>query len=130
MARAKKSKINYGQVIRTDGSIEKKFDADGFYFTNPVKEFPAGRLGLYGMQGNAAEWAAEMFTLHRMPKGDEYLATKKSYNGENMYVIKGGSWNDDSFYLQPCVRQVYPAGKGSPRIGFRIVALDLEELLK
>jgi formylglycine-generating enzyme required for sulfatase activity len=129
-AQGKHFEINCGQTIKPDGSIERKFDDDGFYFTNPVKEFPAGRLGLYGMQGNAAEWVSQIFILKRQWNAKDYAATVKRNNGKYVYVVKGGSWYDSPFYLQPCVRQIYEAGETSPRIGFRIAAFDYEELLK
>lgn len=121
----KKYRINYGQAIKADGTVERKFDDDGFYFTNPVKEFRKGKLGLYGMLDNAAEWMLDVYTPLRNSNLSDYDAAVKNYN-KNYYlrVVKGGSWYDKLFYITPYVRQKYNEIQGSERIGFRIAITD------
>lgn len=133
------ARINYGSVVSQGGSVERKLDDDGYYFTNPVKKFAAGKIGLYGMQGNAAEWVADVFRLDPTRYSnlapvykDSVLSHSENRQIHNEYYrdVKGGSWYDGPFYMQPCIRQKYDEQKGSERIGFRIAILDLQQYSK
>jgi len=114
--------VNYGVGKTTDatGTVFRASDADGYLFTNPVKKFPAGYVGLYGMEGNAAEWVLDLFRLNDDPV---FVRQRVVPEGKER-VVKGGSWRDDAFYMQPAVRQKMDPQQSSERIGFRLALTD------
>jgi sulfatase modifying factor 1 len=131
--------INYGEIASVNGTVLRDCERDGFYYTNPVKEFSPGRLGLYGMQGNAAEWALNEMDPFRFDTtfynarttralADSAIKAYRSKNPlgpyGNYHIVQGGSWFDNPFYLQPCVIQKYYEKKRSARIGFRVICQD------
>lgn len=52
----KKEEINFGHITSSDSTTFRDYEKDGYKYTNPVKAFHSGKLGLYGLQGNASEW--------------------------------------------------------------------------
>jgi formylglycine-generating enzyme required for sulfatase activity len=137
--------INYGELVAVNGNVLRDCESDGYYYTNPVKKFTPGKLGLYGLQGNAAEWAGDNLdplkydtTVHnaRQTKASLDSAYKEYWlkNPPGPYgkygIVQGGSWFDKAFYLQPDVIQKYYEQKHSARIGFRIACYDLEWILE
>lgn len=47
--------------------------------------------------------------------------TRNPEDLENLKVVKGGSWADDIFYLQPAAMILAPQTAQSPNIGFRYI---------
>ncbi|KAI9433625.1 C-type lectin protein [Russula earlei] len=118
--------VNYGEGTDSTGNTLRTSDADGYLFTNPVKKFPAGYLGLYGMEGNAAEWALDIFRLNEdanFVRRRADVRVRIPEEGKER-VVKGGSWRDGNFYMQPPVRQKMDPQQTSERIGFRLVMTD------
>jgi|GEM_PF-2793836 len=120
-----KKEFNYGMVKDSINNIIREYGMDGYEFINPVKAFSAGSLGFYGLRGNVAEWVHDFFSPNRLCKKDSFITQNTT---EKYRVVKGGSWADNAFYLQPCTRQKLNENKGSFKIGFRICMTDLEGL--
>ena len=112
----KKEEINFGYITSTDSTTSRDSEKDGYKYTNPVKAFHPGKLGLYGLQGNASEWQLNNpityshYNLHQYPDNKIFR------------VVKGGSWFDGPLFMQPMERQIYKESSGSERIGFRVCA--------
>jgi formylglycine-generating enzyme required for sulfatase activity len=68
--------------------------------TAPVGSFPANAWGLYDMAGNVWEWVDET-------------------HNEKFKVLRGGSWMDDSSYINPAASYFVLPDNRSSDIGFR-----------
>ena len=75
---------------------------DGFGATSPVGSFAANGYGLRDMAGNVAEWTATV-----------------APDGEDSYVVKGGSFQDEPVALQTTAQQSAPRDAVEPWLGFR-----------
>lgn len=75
---------------------------DGFFGTNPVKQFKANGYGLYGMSGNVWEWCSDLYhvsyykTLPKDQITENPTGPKTSYDpnepGVDKRVTRGGSF--------------------------------------
>ncbi len=64
----------------------KKSKTDTYFFTSPVKAFPANDFGLYDMAGNVAEWVMDSY-------GTEINENRFSFNVNIDYLVKDTSTN-------------------------------------
>lgn len=97
--------------------------------------------GVYHLLGNAAEWTSTS-AQGNLFNTEEYLYTmsgkivlkegmridsavlKKRLTGPSMnnhYLVKGGSWKDDIFYLQPAASRFEAAHSSFNDVGFRYI---------
>lgn len=75
---------------------------DGFVRTSPVGSFPAGKIGLYDMNGNMWEWCADYYhedwyqLSQTLSVAERKNGPKKAYDSYALYdtvrVIRGGSY--------------------------------------
>ncbi len=83
----------------------------------PVGSYPFGAspFGIHDLSGNVFEWTSSFF---------------KPYPGSNLRVegakgthrvLRGGSWNFDSYYARNAHRMARPGGERSRSFGFRMV---------
>ena len=105
---------NFGTINDRDGLALKGFKDDGYFYTAPVKSFPAGPNGLYDMKGNIAEWT--------LTAREEIMnAEMKPEKMKTVFIVKGGGWNSTPFYLQAGVCQFFLADAAHSFVGFRYV---------
>jgi len=84
----------------------------------PVGSLPANPWGLHEVHGNVWEWVQDRYH-------DSYVgapADGSAWEGGegSVRVVRGGSWNDDPWYLRAAVRSKNGADYRSDRIGFRL----------
>ena len=110
--------INFGTITDKNGYRVKGYDEDSFFYTSPVKSFPVGDYGLYDMRGNLAEWTTTKASdiINDIQKNNEMLERIKDY-----YVVKGGGWDSEPFYLQTGTCRFFGAGAAHSFVGFRYV---------
>lgn len=99
---------------------------DGYPYTAPVNSFLPNPFNLYNMAGNVAEWCRDDFSpvynplvwdLNPMFTYDENTESNSPHYGKK--VVRGGAWNDISYYLQTGTRSFEYRDVASASIGFR-----------
>ncbi len=107
-------RCNFGSMPGPNGAVIKGNKDDGFFYTGPVKSFPAEDYGLYDMKGNVAEWTSTAL--------DEIMNVEvQPGKQKRLFIVKGGGWNSSVFYLQPGACQFYNADASNTWTGFRYV---------
>jgi formylglycine-generating enzyme required for sulfatase activity len=116
-------------------------EADGYYWTSPVGNFPPNGYGLHDMIGNVWEWTADWFTAHRRPAaaccgppprvnptgGREQLSVDPGAPVAarvGRKVMKGGSYLCAPNYCRryrPAARLPQPIDTSTCHLGFRCV---------
>ncbi|WP_208503930.1 SUMF1/EgtB/PvdO family nonheme iron enzyme [Roseivirga sp. E12] len=99
---------------------------DGYPYTAPVNAFLPNPFNLYNMSGNVAEWCRDDFSPVYNPLVWD-LNPMFTYNPETdsdsphfgKKVVRGGAWNDVSYYLQTGTRSFEYRDVASASIGFR-----------
>jgi len=99
--------------VRIGGTAYEKSRKVGSYKPN--------KWGLYDMHGNVAEWVEDYFsdTYQGLPT-DGSANTQSGYYGQR--VVRGGSWNDDVWYLRSSARRPVGPSEKLSTVGFRLVA--------
>ena len=129
-------KLNRGGIIRS------KFGNAGLSFIAAPAVSYQGTLGLYNLLGNVAEWTSTsaegnlfnnleyIYTMSDkiIPKTLSKIDSNALQNYLHKpkylplyYVVKGGSWLDEIYYLQPAAEEFVYAFQKNARIGFRYV---------
>ena len=99
---------------------------DGYPYTAPVNAFLPNPFNLYNMAGNVAEWCRDDFSpvynplvwdLNPMFTYDPDTESNSPHYGKK--VVRGGAWNDISYYLQTGTRSFEYRDVASASIGFR-----------
>ena len=108
-----------------------------------VFAFPPNILGVFDLDGNVAEWVADVYRSlgaqeyadFNPYRKDGVMDDAKNYIetgiNDDMRVYKGASWNDPLYYCQIGTRRFLHKEDSSPEIGFRVVmnvAFDANEL--
>ena len=117
----KKYNCNFGQITGQAGFMEKDYKDDGYFYTAPVKNYPAGPFGLYDMKGNVAEWTSTS-------RDDIAGIEMKTEQEKKSFIVKGGGWNSTPFYLQAGVCQFFPVDEVHSFTGFRYVVYVTKKL--
>lgn len=111
---------------------------DGAVYTEYIYAYPPNDVGLYNIAGNVNEWVQdlyefvpsylEQFEFNReldKDRSDPYdtdIDSFREYLEEERYrVYKGGSWNDDYYWLSPYTRRYLTEDSSTSTIGFRCV---------
>ncbi len=112
LANFKSSPGNYG---------ESKYD-----YTSPVRHFPPNDYGLYDMAGNVAEWTLDDYNPATVAR---VWSLNPIFLDENhrLKIIKGGSWNTISRFLQTGANDYADKEQASSYIGFRCVMSHIGE---
>lgn len=99
---------------------------DGHPYMAPVNSFLPNPFNLYNMAGNVAEWCRDDFSpvynplvwdLNPMFTYDPDTQSNSPHYGKK--VVRGGAWNDISYYLQTGTRTFEYRDVASSSIGFR-----------
>lgn len=115
---------NYG---REDHKGPVPIGKDRWKYATPVRQFPANKWGLFDMAGNVWEWTADCYEADfyvKSPANDPH--NDPAGRACNM-VVRGGSWEDDSFFLRSSMRNNFSPAKGYPDVGFRCVLPSLNK---
>jgi len=67
-------------------------------------------FGVFDMAGNAQEWTSSPY---RALEGEVFADAE-------LFVVRGGSYNDTAFGARTSYRRAYPAGYFYPYLGFRV----------
>jgi formylglycine-generating enzyme required for sulfatase activity len=92
---------------------------DGYWGPAPVMSFAANPFGLYDIDGNVSEWAADCWhdNYVRAPvDGSAWLNP-----GCSVHVVRGGSWGSSPEQVRSAYRQGADGRVRSGRVGFRVV---------
>jgi formylglycine-generating enzyme required for sulfatase activity len=92
---------------------------DGYWGPAPVQSFAPNPFGLYDIDGNASEWAADCWhdNYVRAPvDGSAWLNP-----GCSVHVVRGGSWGSSPDQVRSAYRQGADGRVRSARVGFRVV---------
>jgi len=122
---------------------------DGAVYTEYIYSYPPNDVGLYNIAGNVNEWVQDLYEY--LPAEYEQFEFNKDLNlkekdpydpetnnfeeyleEERFRVYKGGSWNDNAYWLSPYTRRYLTEDSSASTIGFRCAmsALTLGQLKK
>jgi formylglycine-generating enzyme required for sulfatase activity len=92
---------------------------DGFWGPAPVMSFAANGFGLFDIDGNVSEWAADCWhdNYIRAPRDGEAWMNP----GCSVHVVRGGSWGSSPDQVRSAYRQGADGSVRSGRVGFRVV---------
>ncbi|MCX6167621.1 MAG: SUMF1/EgtB/PvdO family nonheme iron enzyme [Sphingobacteriales bacterium] len=97
-----------------------RFADDGATFTVNVKSYFPNDFGLFNMAGNVAEWTNDAYNVSAYNITNT-LNPVINNAGEKRKVVRGGSWNDNGYFLQNSVRNYEMELEQTAYIGFRCV---------
>jgi formylglycine-generating enzyme required for sulfatase activity len=108
---------NRGNYLANYNPDRGGYAADGYAFTAPGDAYPPSSWGLYHMSGNVAEWVKDNYHPSYSDLSDFNPLFEDP--DEDRYIVRGGSWASNAFYIGVGVRESQPGDKASPYIGFR-----------
>jgi len=92
---------------------------DSFPYLAPVGSFLPNGFGLYDMHGNAYEYCRDRY-FDTLDLADT-IDPKGPMDGDDDYVIRGGSWNFGEMSATSFFRFYVPGDHGLNRAGFRVL---------
>lgn len=112
----------------------KNTEADGFYATSPVRQFPPNGYGLYDMAGNVWEWVGDWYRGTTYLRDSENEVTQNPQGPDSSYdpaqpytpvrVTRGGSFLCSDAYCagyRPSARMKTSPDTALAHTGFRCV---------
>lgn len=93
---------------------------DVWDYTAPVGSLQANAFGLHDTQGNVWEWVADCYHDSYAGAPVDGSARQDQCSLPEWRVVRGGSWGDDSYFLQPTYRLRAPATDAYFTLGFRV----------
>ncbi len=97
-----------------------RFADDGATFTVNVKSYFPNDFGLFNMAGNVAEWTNDAYNVSAYNITNTLNPVINNAD-EKRKVVRGGSWNDNGYFLQNSVRNYEIKDEQTAYIGFRCV---------
>lgn len=113
---------------------------DGAVYTDYIYAYPPNDVGLYNISGNVNEWVQDLYEYipsdyeqfefnknlelekEKIDDLDPELNSFREYLEDERYrVYKGGSWNDNAYWLSPFTRRFLTEDSSTATIGFRCV---------
>ena len=102
---------------------------DGYQYTAPVKSYRSNGYGLFDMAGNVWEWCRDEYINDFYAKsptenpvaGDTTLTNIALVASTSRRVMRGGSWDDNIFYMRVADRSEGNSTLHGGSIGFRCV---------
>jgi formylglycine-generating enzyme required for sulfatase activity len=91
---------------------------DGYAVSAPPQKFEAGRLGLYDMGGNAAEWAHDYYAIYPYSADKVYIDPLGPEDGKH-HVVRGAGWKQAGISELRLSYRDYSSTK-RPDLGFRV----------
>jgi formylglycine-generating enzyme required for sulfatase activity len=85
--------------------------------TTPVRRSPPNPWGLYDMHGNLAQWCEDRYGPYNLDAAIDPV----NRTGEDIRVLRGGSWGSDPAYCRAAFRNRGKANVRANRMGCRVV---------
>ncbi|HYD87306.1 MAG TPA: SUMF1/EgtB/PvdO family nonheme iron enzyme [Vitreimonas sp.] len=105
-----------------DGALTPETAAFKQQRSAPVGSYPPNRFGLYDMHGNVREWVEDSWHDNYVDAPRDGIPWTSGHSA--MRVVRGGSWQDEAWFLRSASRGRASAPDRCSFIGFR-VARDL-----
>jgi formylglycine-generating enzyme required for sulfatase activity len=114
---------------------------DGHRVSAPVGSYAPNPWGLHDMHGNVAEWTRSVYGESDQGGGTSDEQKEKVADGRSSpgtghsslvtrRVVRGGSWYDRPRRARSAWRLGYPAWQGVYDVGFRIILLPSEKMVR
>ena len=107
------------------GADEMRGYTDDHAMVAPVGSYAPNRFGLFDMAGNTSQWIQDKYRASMMPPEilEKYpdWKTEKNELGEDLYVMRGSSWQDFGQKLLSWRHNLYPNTYHPDTGGFRCV---------
>jgi serine/threonine protein kinase/formylglycine-generating enzyme required for sulfatase activity len=101
-------------------AFEKELADDGFPYPAPVTAIPPNPYGLHAMVGNVAEWCLEWCEPYsRATAAGSGRRIRSPDAKTKLRLIRGASWDDQSFYGRSSARRPITPGEQQIYVGVR-----------
>lgn len=90
--------------------------------THPVGQKKANAFGLYDMNGNVWEWVGDWYREDYYETSSEPTDNPLGPTTGQFVILRGGSFEDDAYFLRSASRYWYPPTLKHHNLGFRCAA--------